>query len=156
MIAKYTYILYDISYENMTKRALLLVTTRLGFIHNFVLSMSELLIIMAVVISSKGQKTFYCLRVLPSLNATPRKCNQTIHMSKYLLSADGINHALSCPAYQSTTQSSSFAAGKAVDRNEATMSHTQVGDYNPWWKVELAFPIRVTHVVITNREVAGK
>ena len=72
-----------------------------------------------------------------------------------VFSADGINYALSRPAYQST-EGWGYTASRAVDGDEATFSHTSDDEYNPWWKVELAFPIRVTHVAITNRLANGK
>ena len=72
--------------------------------------------------------------------------------------AGDTNYALLCHANQSTTLKD-YVAGKAVDGipdDESSMSHTLDGDYHPWWKVELAYPIWVTHVEITNRLSHGK
>ena len=70
-------------------------------------------------------------------------------------SSDGFNYALSRAAYQSSVHYGNTAS-RAVDGDEATSSHTSHDDYKPWWKVELAYPIRVTHVAITNRHANGK
>ena len=65
------------------------------------------------------------------------------------------NFALFRPASQSSTHGS-HVAGKAVDGNEASMTHTvDVGDLSPWWKVQLAYPVWVSHVEITNRLIYG-
>ena len=72
--------------------------------------------------------------------------------------AGDTNYALLRPANQSTTHKD-YVAGKAVDGisdDESSMSHTLDGDYHPWWKVELAYPIWVTHVEITNKLSHGK
>ena len=52
-----------------------------------------------------------------------------------------------------------YVAGKAVDGimdDESSKSHTLAGDYHPWWKVELTYPIWVSHVEIPNRLERGK
>ena len=67
------------------------------------------------------------------------------------------NYALFRPAFQSSTWEGSVAP-KAVDGNamdDTSCAITYDADYNPWWKVLLAYPIWVTHVEITNRQVAG-
>ena len=69
-----------------------------------------------------------------------------------------VNFALNRPASQSTTQLDRVA-GYAVDGitdNDKLCSHTATGDIHPWWKVQLAFPINVTHVEITNRIISGE
>ena len=69
----------------------------------------------------------------------------------------GENFALLRPASQSSTHSS-YAASKAVDGNhvaDSSCAITNAGDYNPWWKVQLIYPIWVTHVELTNRGPAG-
>ena len=74
------------------------------------------------------------------------------------LHADDKNYALSRPASQSSTLSN-YVAGKAVDGisdDESSISHTLDHDYHTWWKVELAYPIWVTHVEITNRLSWGR
>ena len=76
----------------------------------------------------------------------------------FVVYADGMNYALFRPASQSSTHRD-FVAGKAVDgdvNNFSSISHTLDGDYHPWWKVELAHPIPVTHVEITNTQRLGK
>ena len=76
----------------------------------------------------------------------------------FFLYAEHMNYALFRPANQSSTLSNGVA-GKAVDGisdDESSISHTLDGDYHPWWKVELAYPIWVTHVEITNRLNWGK
>ena len=70
---------------------------------------------------------------------------------------DGKNQALFRPASQSSTYMS-FEASFAVDgiaAGDASYSHTNGGEYHPWWKVQLAYPICVAHVEITNRLHAG-
>ena len=72
--------------------------------------------------------------------------------------AGGINFALFRPATQSSTMASQYAASKAVDGiadKDASLIHTAYGDYAPWWKVQLAYPIWVTRVEITNRIKIG-
>ena len=72
--------------------------------------------------------------------------------------ADGLNYALSRPASQSSTHGD-YVADKAVDGNvndPSSLSHTALADYSPWWKVELAYPMRITHVEITNTLRNGK
>ena len=77
----------------------------------------------------------------------------------FILHVDGINFALYRPATQSSTLRD-FVASKAVDgitNDGSSISHTAVsGDYHPWWKVELAYPVWVTHVEIINRLAFGK
>ena len=64
------------------------------------------------------------------------------------------NFALLRPAYQSSTfvmGGLTWVASRAVDGNNVlTSSSTDDGDVRPWWKVQLAFPVWVTHVEITN------
>ena len=70
----------------------------------------------------------------------------------------GINYALFRPASQSSTISNRWAASEAVDGiadNDASFMHTGFGDYAPWWKVQLAYPVCVTEVEITNRISLG-
>ena len=69
-----------------------------------------------------------------------------------------VNFALNRPANQSTTRLDNVA-GYAVDGitdNDDLCTHTATGDIHPWWKVQLAFPINVTHVEIMNRIVYGE
>ena len=63
-----------------------------------------------------------------------------------------INFALSRPATQSSTflgAGSNWEASRAVDGDTTTSSATDDGDFKPWWKVQLVYPIWVTHVEIT-------
>ena len=72
--------------------------------------------------------------------------------------SSGENFALLRPASQSSTYSSNHPAGKAVDGNavdDISCSITADSDYNPWWKVQLAYPVWVTHVELTNRVPGG-
>ena len=71
------------------------------------------------------------------------------------MSADVRNFALFRPAYQSSIYHGGVA-DKAVDGDAATYSHTIDGELNPWWKVKLAYPVRVTHIEISNRQGFGK
>ena len=66
--------------------------------------------------------------------------------------AGGKNWALFRPATQSTTLNDSpgSAASQAVDGDTWSGSTTHYSDYNPWWKVQLAFTIWVTNVEIVN------
>ena len=67
--------------------------------------------------------------------------------------AGGENFALFRPASQSSTYQP-MVASLAVDGNnvdDSSCTATDIGDYHPWWKVELDYPIWVTHVEITNR-----
>ena len=67
------------------------------------------------------------------------------------------NFALLRPATQSSTWRD-MVASKAVDGNavdDISCTATDDGDYSPWWKVQLAYPIWVTHVEITNRKREG-
>ena len=62
------------------------------------------------------------------------------------------NFALSRPATQSSTWGD-WEAGRAVDGDLVnTASSTAQGDFQPWWKVHLAYPVLVTRVEITNFE----
>ena len=76
----------------------------------------------------------------------------------YFSFQDGMNYALFRPANQSTTFRRHNGASIAVDGSidGDAYSHTNYGDYHPWWKVKLAYPIWVTHVEITNREDMGE
>ena len=67
-----------------------------------------------------------------------------------------INIALNRPASQSSTYRS-HVASKAVDGNAVgdSCSITGGGDYQPWWKVELAIAYWITHVELTNRRYSG-
>ena len=69
-----------------------------------------------------------------------------------------LNHALQRPVSQSSTFNSSVASlavdGNAVD--DSSCSITDVGDLHPWWKVQLAYPVWVTHVELTNRRISGE
>ena len=67
----------------------------------------------------------------------------------------GENFALLRPATQSSTHAN-YEASKAVDGNavdDSSCAVTGAHDYNPWWKVQLAYPIWVTRVEITNRKL---
>ena len=66
----------------------------------------------------------------------------------------GVNFALFRPASQSS-QHAYMDADKAVDGDETTLSHTNINDPRPWWKVCLAYPIWVMHVEIFNTEDNG-
>uniref|UniRef100_A0A8C1QY27 Si:ch73-359m17.2 n=1 Tax=Cyprinus carpio TaxID=7962 RepID=A0A8C1QY27_CYPCA len=65
------------------------------------------------------------------------------------------NLAVGAPAVQSSTYNSLGAAKNAVDGNSdsnymrGSCTHT-AGD-NPWWRVDLRKPHKVTRVIITNR-----
>ena len=74
-----------------------------------------------------------------------------------------MNFALHRPAYQSSVytglHSGNGEANKAVDgiaENDRSYIHTELGDNAPWWKGQLAYPIWVTHVEITNRIQFGQ
>ena len=69
-----------------------------------------------------------------------------------------MNYALFRPASQSYTLRDPVA-GKAVDGNaddDSYVLHTLGNDYHPWRKVELAYPIWLTHVEITNSLLWGR
>ena len=68
------------------------------------------------------------------------------------------NYALNRPASQSTSWVIGMPASEAVDGDlsENSVSGTDTGDLTPWWKVQLAAPIWVTHVEIHNRAMFGK
>ena len=68
---------------------------------------------------------------------------------------DGMNFALSRPAFQSSLYND-YVASKAVDGDENTLSHTQNGDLNPWWKIHLAYSVWVKYVKIVNTDNYGK
>ena len=74
-----------------------------------------------------------------------------------------MNFALHRPASQSSIYpgiaGGNGGANKAVDgiaENDESFSHTKDRDNTPWWKVQLAYPIWVTHVEITNRIANGQ
>ena len=76
----------------------------------------------------------------------------------YAFSIDGRNYALSRPANQSSTWEG-HVASKAVDGiagSDVSFTCTRSADLHPWWKVDLAFPIWVIFVEITNRINSGK
>ena len=76
----------------------------------------------------------------------------------YAFSIDGRNYALLRPANQSSTWEG-HVAGKAVDGiaiGDQSFTHTRSIDLQPWWKVELVFPIWVIYVEITNKIDSGK
>jgi hypothetical protein len=52
---------------------------------------------------------------------------------------------------QSTTQNNKFGAGKAVDRNNSTFSHTASYDTSATWEVELGQYYTITSVSVLNR-----
>ena len=69
------------------------------------------------------------------------------------------NFALLRPATQSSTCNyadfpAQFAVEGALDDWFCAIS--DLGDFSPWWKVELAHPIWVTHVKLTNRRLFGR
>ena len=69
-----------------------------------------------------------------------------------------VNLALGRPASQSSTYGT-YVASKAVDGesvDELSCSITGIGDYQPWWKVELANVSWITHVEITNKRDSGE
>ena len=71
--------------------------------------------------------------------------------------SSGENFALLRPATQSSMWED-YVASKAVDGNavdDSSCAITNTGDYKPWWKVQLAYPISVTHVELTNRQPSG-
>ena len=70
----------------------------------------------------------------------------------FLFLVGTLNFALRRPASQSSTLDYR-EAGLAVDGNvvEDHSSCTAKWDSNPWWKVQLAYPVWVTHVELTNR-----
>ena len=77
-----------------------------------------------------------------------------------LLSVGEVNLALHRPAFQSNTygDGSLYVAGKAVDGDALdpfSCSITAIGDFNPWWKVQLRYHVRVTHVEISSRRRHG-
>ena len=71
--------------------------------------------------------------------------------------SSGENFALFRPATQSSMWED-YVATKAVDGNvvdDSSCAITNTGDYKPWWKVQLAYPIWVSHMELTNRVPAG-
>ena len=69
-----------------------------------------------------------------------------------------MNFALLRPATQSSTYQD-FVASKAVDGNavdDSSCAITGAHDYKPWWKAQLAYPVWVTHVDITNRKYGAR
>ena len=71
--------------------------------------------------------------------------------------------ALNFASFRSATQSSTWDGGQfpaqlAIDGNldDWSCAISELGDFNPWWKVELAYPIWVTHLELTNRRVFGR
>ena len=77
----------------------------------------------------------------------------------FALPLGGMNHARFRPATQSSTLGSLRGADKAVDdiaEGDASHTHTRHGDNAPWWKVQLAHPIWVTRIEITNRITLGQ
>ena len=66
------------------------------------------------------------------------------------------NYALLQPAAQSSDFSNSSGANNAVDGDISSVAATAIGDFNPWWKVQLAFPVWVTGVEIINSIYKGK
>ena len=69
------------------------------------------------------------------------------------LTIAGTNFALFRPAIQSSTFWDSWEnweASKAVDGDITSASMTNDGDAQPWWKVQLDYPVWVTRVEIIN------
>ena len=69
-----------------------------------------------------------------------------------------MNFALARPASQSSTYRT-YIASKAVDGNsidDLSCSITGSGNYQPWWKVELAHAAWISHVEITNKLLSGE
>ena len=60
-----------------------------------------------------------------------------------------MNLALSRPVYQSSTWPE-YEASNAVDGDVGTYSVTSDDDFQPWWKVQLAYPVWVSQVEITS------
>jgi hypothetical protein len=69
------------------------------------------------------------------------------------VSLDDVNVALSGTASQSSTYMAGMTrlASYAIDGNEATFAHTDIGDQNPWWQVDLASSSALKSVDIKNR-----
>ena len=79
-------------------------------------------------------------------------------LALFIIYTVGYNYALFRPATQSSTYMDNVA-GKAVDgiaTTDKSISYTEEHDLRPWWKVQLAYPILVTHVGIRNRHNFGK
>jgi hypothetical protein len=75
-----------------------------------------------------------------------------------VISIDDNNVALSGSASQSSTFKDSevkFGASKAIDNNNSTFSHTNLG-VGAWWEVELLEVVDVESVVILNRYCNGQ
>ena len=68
--------------------------------------------------------------------------------------------ALNVPLQRPASQSSTFVeytADLAIDGDaESSCSVTDYWDFHPWWKVQLAYPLWVTHVELTNRKDRGE
>jgi len=71
-----------------------------------------------------------------------------------------VNVALNRPSYQISTltfEGHDYIAAKANDGNRDTLLsefsciHTDLGETNPWWAVDLGVPLRVHSVKLTNR-----
>ncbi|XP_041379652.1 uncharacterized protein LOC121392550, partial [Gigantopelta aegis] len=77
----------------------------------------------------------------------------------YMLASKGKNWARLATASQSSTHANSGLsnANNAIDGNRdgvyitGSCSHTTMGDYRPWWQVELLWMIMVTGVKLYNR-----
>ena len=67
-----------------------------------------------------------------------------------------VNFARLHPATRSSTANNERVASNAVDGDPVTPSATDLYDYEPWWKVDLAYPVTVTHVeIIVNHYTGG-
>ena len=66
-----------------------------------------------------------------------------------------VHFTLFRPATQSSTYNSSYGANNAVDGDINSLSGTALGDFNPWWKVQLGVLVWVTRVEITNVKHRG-
>ena len=54
------------------------------------------------------------------------------------------------PAAQISTEGQS-SAGNAVDGNRNICAKTKKGSKNPWWRVDLEYPLWVDKVLITSK-----
>ena len=65
------------------------------------------------------------------------------------------NFALFRPAIQNSTHDS-YEAIYAVDGDFSSASATAIGDLQPWWKVQLAYPVWVTRIEVISVVYKGK
>jgi hypothetical protein len=93
---------------------------------------------------------FMCNAKRIKLEATTQAPIQMFELQSF---SGGSNIALGGNASQSSTfnNNNNFAASKAIDGSNSTLSHTSTSDLNAWWEVELQAQSAISRVVILNR-----